>query len=137
VQLTFDREGADFPAWSPDGRWIAFQLNRGDSTQVAVIPAGGGESVQVTGTPGKNWPFSWAPDSDRIVYAGFQDGQWNLYWISRSTRAVRKLTDFRLSNGFVRYPSWSGDGRLILFERTESVGNIFVADIASARRRDD
>jgi len=131
LQLTFDREGAAFPAWSPDGRWIAFQLNRGEDTHVAIVTSRGGDPVEITHEPGKNWPFSWAPDSDRIVYAGFHDGCWNLYSVSRSTRVIEPLTDMHALNGFVRYPSWSPDGRLILFERTETVGNIFVADLAS------
>ena len=129
VQLTFDLEGASFPAWSPDGRWLVVQLARGDDTRLAVMPSSGGTPVEIVSTPGKNWSHSWAPDSDRIAYAGFHDGQWQLYWVSRTSGATRQITRFEDSNGFVRYPAWAPDGRSIVFERTANMGNIFLADL--------
>jgi Tol biopolymer transport system component len=131
IALTQDPEGAIFPSWSQDGGWIAFQLIRGDDAFVAVMPAAGGVPVQLTTMPGKSWSYSWAPDNDRIAFAGFDVGQWQIYSVSRTTREVRKLTSFHDSNGFVRYPAWSVDGRRIVFEHAESAGNIFAADLVT------
>jgi len=58
------------PAWSPDGRWLAFLSDRGDDdaqTQVWAMPAGGGEARVLTNLPGGVDGFQWSPDSQRLA----------------------------------------------------------------------
>jgi len=58
------------PAWSPDGRWLAFLSDRGDDdaqTQVWAMPAGGGEARVLTSLPGGVEDFQWSPDSRRLA----------------------------------------------------------------------
>ena len=42
-QVTFDREGAGFACWSPDGRFLALEVLRGPDMHIAIVPATGGE----------------------------------------------------------------------------------------------
>jgi Tol biopolymer transport system component/DNA-binding winged helix-turn-helix (wHTH) protein len=127
-QLTFDRELAGFPCWSPDGKWLAFEVKRGEDTHILVMPASGGAAEQLTNDPGQSWCQSWSPDGDKILFAGFRSGYWDLWWVSRSTKQQKRLTDYKKMNAFVRYPAWSPAGNLIAFEYAETTGNIWTMD---------
>ena len=50
------------PAWSPDGRWIAFSM-RGD---IWKIPAEGGEAIALTSGPAYYFEPAWSPDDARF-----------------------------------------------------------------------
>ncbi|MBD0321460.1 MAG: PD40 domain-containing protein [Gemmatimonadetes bacterium] len=52
----------DDPAWSPDGRYLAFTLTRGDSVQVYLARADGTRPTRVTHAPGPNWYPVWLAD---------------------------------------------------------------------------
>jgi Tol biopolymer transport system component/serine/threonine protein kinase len=128
-QVTYGTELSGFPAWSLDGKYIAFQQQRGDATNLFVMPSQGGEVVQLTNNTGQNWAYGWAPDNDRILFAGARDGIWNVYSVSRTTKKEQRLTDFTKINTLVRYPSWSPDGKTVVYEYSETVGNVWVADL--------
>ncbi|MCK4971616.1 MAG: PD40 domain-containing protein, partial [Thermoplasmata archaeon] len=58
------------PAWSPDGKDLAFVSDRGeDGSQVWVLPTDGGEARQVTcGKGGAGNPV-WSPDGTRLAFS--------------------------------------------------------------------
>ena len=59
-----------WPAWSPDGRWIAFTSNRAgpaNTGQVFVVSPDGGTPQQVTRGDWSNTTPRWTPDSRTIL----------------------------------------------------------------------
>jgi TolB protein len=128
-QLTFDKEAMGFPCWSPDSKYIAFEMKRGDDNFLAIIPSSGGEVVQLNSGHGQSWAFSFSRDGDKIGFAGFRDGYWNVFWYSRSTKEERQVTHYMKLNAFVRYPSWSPLGNQIVYEYAETTGNIWMIDV--------
>jgi len=128
-QVTFDKEFAGFGCWSPDGKFIAYQMKRGDDTFVMLMPAEGGEAIQLTSGHGRSWPASFSPEGDKILFAGERNGVWNVYWVSRSTKEQKQVTNYTRMNAFVRYPSWSPLGTQMAYEYSETTGNIWLMDL--------
>jgi Tol biopolymer transport system component len=69
-QLTNSGGRNSGPAWSPDGKWIAFTSKRegDDIAQVFVIPAAGGEARRVTRSPTAPSSVKWTPDGKSVLY---------------------------------------------------------------------
>ena len=125
-QLTFDKELMGFPCWSPDGKFLAFEIKRGDDSNIGIIPSGGGTPIQLTSDHGQSWPHDWSPDGDKIVFAGLRNGVWNLWWVSRRDKTEKQITNYTKTNIYVRYPTWSPRGDQIVYEYAETTGNIWM-----------
>lgn len=67
-QYTRGEESASSPAFSPDGRWLAFTTSRSEESQVWVLPMAGGEAFRVTDAEAGVGSFQWFPDGRRIAY---------------------------------------------------------------------
>src|SRR3989440_4654975 len=75
--LTSAKKSSSNPAWSPDGKWIAFLSDRPGQIkdtpegkkQLYIISADGGEAQQITKTESDVNAFDWAPDSRRIAFS--------------------------------------------------------------------
>ncbi len=72
-----------FPKFSPDGRYVAFTGQYGGDEQVYVIPAIGGEPVQLTWYPATgplparwgydNQVYGWTPDGEQVLFRSQRD----------------------------------------------------------------
>lgn len=63
------------PAWSHDGRWLAFISDRADGSQIWIMPADGGEARPITAlSNGAAHPL-WSPDGQAILFqSAVRDG---------------------------------------------------------------
>lgn len=124
-QITFEKNPVGFPSWSPDGKSLAGEEIRGNDA-VVVLVRPGQPIMELTTAAGQNWPHSWSPDGNKIAFAAARDGVWNLRWISVSDRSEKQLTSYTGPAHFVRYPAWSSDRKMIVFEYAETTGNIWM-----------
>jgi Tol biopolymer transport system component len=129
VQRTFERDGATYPQWSPDGRWLAYQCAGGSDTHVCVIGAQDGERIQLTHEPGQSWVGGWSPDSAQVLFAARRSGIWNVATVSRTTSAIRMLTSFTDPRLYVRYPRWDSANARVVFGRSVTRGRLWTAEI--------
>ncbi|MGA7241734.1 MAG: hypothetical protein WBX19_01065, partial [Terracidiphilus sp.] len=71
LQLTYGKEGASSPKFSPDGRYISFMSSRpgpAKGDQVWVMDRRGGEAEQLTNITDQNIQgYSWSPDSKKLL----------------------------------------------------------------------
>jgi TolB protein len=115
------------PAWSPDGRWIAFSM-RGD---IWKIPVEGGEAIALTGGPNYHFEPAWSPDGTRLAMSLDVDGNLDLGLVSAQGGPVERIA---IDPAVDVQPVWSADGGAIYFV-TARAGpfSIFRHELANGR----
>jgi Tol biopolymer transport system component len=136
--LTDRRTWVGYPAWSPDERQLAVEIKDGGSTHAGIVDVASGAIRQLTAVRGQTWVRSWSPDGRLIAAAAMRDGRWSLRAIDAVSGDERVMMAPLPPNVYVRYPDWSPRGDLVVFERGELKGNIWIvtldADAADQRK---
>ena len=97
------------PAWSPDGRSIAFASLRGGTSHVYVMDADGTGTRRLTSSNQDDNHPSWSADGKRIVFA--REGA--LFVVPATGGAARRVGR---GLGSAADPAWSPDGRWIAYD---------------------
>lgn len=118
------------PQWSPDGKWIAYVMNRSGSQESAftdiaedrnsdifVIAATGGKPRQITNNPGPDSQPRWSPDGKWIAFFSSSDP---LSWAAKTELMVTTPEGGAARNLTANYADsvfgsiqWSPDARAI------------------------
>lgn len=103
-----------YPAWSPDGKWIAYFSDRSGEYELTIRPAEGGEEKQLTKMgPGWRYDPAWSPDGKRIA---FRDHVGRL-WVVATEGGVPVEVD-RDGYDEIRDYQWSPDSRWLAYSRS-------------------
>lgn len=107
-------------AVSPDGSTIAFMRGKTfdfNTFEVWVMDADGNNQRQITSDSTADGHADFAPDSRRIVFASWRDGNEEIYIADTETGVCTRLTDNPASDND---PDWSPDGSTIAFKSTRA-----------------
>lgn len=122
-----------YPAWSPDGKNIAFTSNRDGQAEIYLMNPDGSNQRRLTKGLGDTYLPQWSPDGAKIMfYAGGDIFGGNLYVINSNGAGLVQLTD----SGKDRWAQWSPDGKMILFTSTrDGKEQIYVMSADGSRQR--
>ena len=90
------------PAWSPDGKQIAFTSTRDGRSQIYVMNADGSGLRRVSNSPFNDFSPTWSPDGKWIAFTSTRNGQNDIFMMDTNGGNVTQLTK---SGG--DHPTWS------------------------------
>ena len=106
------------PQVSPKDDWVAFTItdmdkaaNKG-TTQIYLVPLGGGGVRQLTNDEHSSAAPRWSPDGEKLAFISARDGEDQIWTIDISSGALKKITTLSTGAGD---PVWSPDGKLLAF----------------------
>ena len=117
------------PAWSPDGRWLAYVSFEGGSSRIMVQELATGRRHEVTAFPGINGAPAFSPDGRRLALTLSRDGSPDIYVLTLESGELRRLTS---GPEIDTEPAWSPDGRTLVFTSNRSGGRPQLFRISAA-----
>jgi len=128
------------PAWSPDGKRIAFISRRPGSTksQVYAVPIDGGEAEPLTESATEIYAFAWSPNGKQLAYVtdqepspaqkddtsagrdhvvGDVEGTFHQLWVHELRTGEAKAVTPR--DRYVSQMAWAPDGKRLAVQASE------------------
>jgi len=105
------------PAWSPDGKWIAYFSDKTGEYEIYLKkPDGTGKEIQVTkGGKGWQWYMKWSPDSKKLL---FSDKTYTLYYVEvdeNKPNAPHRIDKGEITD--IYEFSWSPDSKWVAYQK--------------------
>jgi tricorn protease len=106
------------PAWSPDGKWIAYLSDKTGEYELYLRPQMGGDDVRLT-TGGGMYRYgpTWAPDSKKLLY---WDKLHRLWWISTDDKKPVQVDQGDYAD--IADGNWAPDSRWIVYSKADRRG---------------
>jgi TolB protein len=106
------------PSFSPDGKFIAFNSDRSGLQQIYVMRSDGSGVKRITFGNGIYGTPVWSPRGDLIAFTKMRKGKFYIGVMRTDGTGERLLTE----NFYQEAPSWSPNGRVIVFYRETKAG---------------
>jgi len=93
TQLTRDEFINAGPAFSHDGRFLAYHSFRDDNSEIILLDLSSGEAVNLTNHPAKDSHPTWSPDDSQIAFVTDRDGNDEIYMMNVDGTHLQNLTN--------------------------------------------
>ena len=117
-KITEDPSIDTSPSFSPDGKYICFNSDRSGLQQIYVMKSDGSGVKRVTFGKGLYGTPVWSPRGDLIAFTKVRNGKFYIGVMRPDGSGERLLTE----NFYQEAPSWSPNGRLLIFYRETKSG---------------
>lgn len=121
IRLTKGRSIDTSPCYSPDGKYIVFNSDRGGSQQLYIMDNDGSNIKRLSYSDCRYATPVWSPRGDWIAFTRFGGKSKKFYIgvIRPDGSGERMLASGHLVEG----PTWSPNGRVIMFSHLDRKGN--------------
>ncbi len=106
------------PSYSPDGKYICFNSDRSGLQQIYVMKSDGSNVKRITFGKGIYGTPVWSPRGDLIAFTKVRNGKFYIGVMRTDGSGERLLTE----NFYQEAPSWSPNGRVLVFYRETKSG---------------
>ena len=106
------------PSYSPDGKFICFNSDRSGVQQIYVMRNDGTQVKRITFGKGLYGTPVWSPRGDLIAFTKVRKGRFYIGVMRADGTGERLLTE----NFYQEAPSWSPNGRVLIFYRETKSG---------------
>ncbi len=125
--------GDTTPAFSPDGKSLAFVRDTLDVREIFVLPVSGGSPAQITPTQitfdqADVQGITWTPQSDKLIFASSRRGQTSLWRISAKGGTPQRLPI--AGAGWAMRPALSRQGNRLAYTSVTYSSSIWRASLS-------
>ena len=118
------------PSYSPNGKYICFNSDRSGYQQIYIMKSDGSNVKRISFGKGLYGTPVWSPRGDLIAFTKLHKGKFYIGVMRTNGKGERLLTE----NFYQEAPSWSPNGRVLIFYRetkTDAKGEGFSAKLWS------
>jgi tricorn protease len=123
---------SQFPRWSPDGKYIAFQSDRSGRDEIWISDPEGLSPKKVSNADNEKGAIVWAPDSKTLLYTA-ADKRLHSYAVETGQTAVVTSSDVNRIGSL----SVSPDSKWVAFAKQDQTlrSHVYIAPIAGGEER--
>jgi len=107
------------PSYSPDNKYITFNSDRSGYQQIYVMNSDGSNVKRISFGKGLYGTPVWSPRGDLIAFTKLHKGKFYIGVMRTDGKGERLLTE----NFYQEAPSWSPNGRVLVFYRETKTNN--------------
>ncbi len=100
------------PAWSPDGKYVAYVSFETSRAAIFMQEIATGKRRQLTNFQGLNSAPAWSPDGKTLALVLSKDGNPEIYTLNIASGRFTRITNHF---GIDTEPTWSRDGKAVMF----------------------
>jgi len=131
-QVTRSHSISLFPAWSADGRYLAYTSYKNGKPDIFIKNLAEMQETSI-GQKGLNITPAWVPGKFELAATLSFSGDQEIYLLTGSGKVIKRLTNIR---GIDVSPTWSPDGKKFAFVSNRAGSpQIYVQDLASGKVR--